>query len=103
MVGAYLLDQLKSLADSPLVGDVRGMGLFAGLEFVKDKATREPISEAHMGRIMGLVAQEGVLVGRTTSSLPGNNTIMNFAPALPATRDDIDRIVAAVRAALAQC
>jgi taurine-pyruvate aminotransferase len=41
-----------------------------------------------------------VLVGRTTSSLPGNNTIMNFAPALIATREDIDRIVRAVKNAL---
>jgi taurine-pyruvate aminotransferase len=100
VVGQYMMDQFKGLADLPLVGDVRGVGLFAGLEFVKDKSTKTPISEAAMGRIMGLVAQEGVLVGRTNSSLPGNNTIMNFAPALIATRDDIDRIVAAVKAAL---
>ncbi len=100
VVGAYLLEQLKGLAELPLVGDVRGVGLFAGLEFVKDKATKTPISEGDMGRIMGLVAQEGVLVGRTTSSLPGNNTIMNFAPALIATREDIDRIVRAVKNAL---
>ena len=100
VVGQYLLEQLQTLSDMPLVGDVRGMGLFAGLEFVKDKAAKTPISEAEMGRIMGLVAQEGVLVGRTNSSLPGNNTIMNFAPALIATREDIDRIVAAVKAAL---
>lgn len=100
VVGQYLLDQLEALADMPLVGDVRGVGLFAGLEFVKDKAAKTPISEAEMGRIMGLVAQEGVLAGRTNSSLPGNNTIMNFAPALIATREDIDRIVAAVKTAL---
>ena len=100
VVGRYLLDQLQNLADLPLVGDVRGVGLFAGLEFVKDKSSKIPISEAEMGRIMGLVAQEGVLVGRTNTSLPGNNTIMNFAPALIATREDIDRIVAAVKAAL---
>jgi taurine-pyruvate aminotransferase len=99
-VGAYFLDQLNGLADLPMVGDVRGVGLFAGLEFVKDKTTKEPISEGDMGRIMGLVAQEGVLVGKTTSSLPGNNTIMNFAPALIATRSDIDRIVGAVKNAL---
>jgi taurine-pyruvate aminotransferase len=100
VVGAYFLDQLNGLADLPMVGDVRGVGLFAGLEFVKDKTTKEPISEGDMGRIMGLVAQEGVLVGKTTSSLPGNNTIMNFAPALIATRSDIDRIVGAVKNAL---
>ncbi len=100
VVGAYLLESLQALSDMPLVGDVRGKGLFAGLELVKDKATKEPISEMEMGRIMGMVASEGVLIGRTMSSLPGNNTIMNFAPALIATRDDIDEIVAAVKKAI---
>lgn len=99
-VGAYLLEKLRELSDLPLVGDVRGIGLFAGLELVRDKTTKEPITENEMGRIMGLVAREGVLVGRTNSSLPGNNTIMNFAPALIATRQDIDRIVLAVETVL---
>lgn len=100
VVGAYLLEGLKSLNDMPLVGDVRGQGLFCGLEFVRDKKTREPISEEEMNRLMGLVAAEGVLAGRTNSSLPGNNTIMNFAPALVATRTDMDEIVTAVKGAI---
>ncbi len=100
VVGAYLLAELQALSDRPIVGHVRGIGLFCGIEFVKDKQTKEPISEAEMARMMGLVAAQGVLVGRTSSSLPGNNTIMNFAPALIATREDIDEIVAAVKAAI---
>ena len=82
------------------MGDVRGGGLFCGVEFVRDKKTKEPISEAHMGKLMGDVTAEGVLVGRTSSSLPGMNTIMNFAPSLVITRDQIDTIVAAVRRAV---
>ncbi|NNG01520.1 MAG: aminotransferase class III-fold pyridoxal phosphate-dependent enzyme [Desulfobacteraceae bacterium] len=100
VTGAYFLDCLHSLMEMPLVGDVRGRGLFAGVEFVKDKKTRTPITEGEMDRIMGNVAAEGVLVGKTTSSLPGNNTIMNFAPALTASKNDIDRIVAAVKAGI---
>jgi hypothetical protein len=38
-----------------------------------------------------------LLIGRTNSFLPGNNTIMNFAPALIATIDDIAEIVSAVK------
>jgi taurine-pyruvate aminotransferase len=100
VVGDYLLKGLQSLSDMPIVGNVRGKGLFCGIEFVKDKQTKEPITEAEMGRIMGLVAVEGVLAGRTSSSLPGNNTIMNFAPALIATKEDIDEIVTAVKKAI---
>lgn len=100
VLGDYFLGRLKELADLPIVGDVRGKGLFCGLEFVRDKKTKEPISEAEMGKIMGDVAAEGVLVGRTNTSLPGNNTIMNFAPALCVTKEQLDQIVDAVKKAL---
>ncbi|MHB9038686.1 MAG: hypothetical protein ACYC64_18715 [Armatimonadota bacterium] len=41
--GHRLSEGLKSLAaDVSIVGDVRGKGLMWGLEFVRDKATREP-------------------------------------------------------------
>ncbi len=39
-MGAVLLDRLRGLADLPAVGDVRGLGLFAGVELVADRATR---------------------------------------------------------------
>lgn len=100
VVGAYLLEGLQSLMDMPLVGDVRGKGLFCGMEFVRDKQTKESITEVEMGRLMTLVAGEGVLAGRTNSSLPGNNTIMNFAPALIATKADMDEIIRAVKRAI---
>jgi len=100
VVGAYLLEGLRSLGDMPLVGDVRGQGLFCCIEFVRDKQTKEPISEAEITRIMALVTAEGVLAGRTNTSLPGNNNIMNFAPALIAAKADIDEIITAVKHAI---
>ncbi|MFC1659910.1 aspartate aminotransferase family protein [Gemmatimonadota bacterium] len=100
VMGAHLLEGLKELHDLPIVGDVRGMGLFCGVEFVQDKATKTPITEGLMATLMGGVKEEGVLVGRTYSSIPGNNTIMNFAPALTISRDQVDTIVSAVRRAI---
>ena len=46
------------------------------------------------------VIDEGVLVGRTNFSLPGMNNIMNFAPALIITKDQVDQIVSAVKKAI---
>lgn len=97
VVGEYLLEGLRTLEDFPIVGNVRGKGLFCGIEFVKDKRTKEPITEAQMGKIMSDVTAQGVLVGRTNTSLPGMNNIMNFAPALVATKDQMDRIVDTLR------
>ncbi|WP_320178364.1 aspartate aminotransferase family protein [Roseovarius pacificus] len=45
-LGALALDALKDIAkDSKVIGEVRGKGLFMGLEFVKDKASKEPAPE----------------------------------------------------------
>jgi len=99
-VGAYLLERLMTLKELPNVGDVRGVGLFCGVEFVIDKENQTPISEQQMGALMCNVLAEGVIVGRTNNSLPGMNTIINFAPCLIITREQVDTIVAAVRSAI---
>jgi ethanolamine-phosphate phospho-lyase len=45
-VGNHLLNSLRQLATKyPLVGDVRGVGLFVGIELVKDKKTKTPATE----------------------------------------------------------
>jgi 4-aminobutyrate aminotransferase-like enzyme len=44
--GDYLMEGLKGLMDKyPIIGDVRGHGLFIGAEMVKDRTTREPAVE----------------------------------------------------------
>jgi taurine-pyruvate aminotransferase len=99
-VGAYLLGRLEELREFPIVGDVRGRGLFAGIEFVSDRTTKAPVTEPFLMGIIKRIADQGVLVGRTNRSLPGLNNIINLAPALVATRADIDRIVTAIRNAI---
>ncbi|SDO48183.1 aminotransferase family protein [Desulforhopalus singaporensis] len=100
VVGEYMLEKLNELKDLPIVGDVRGQGLFCGIEFVRDKETKEPVSEAEMATIMGNVLGQGVIVGRTNSSFDGLNTVMNFAPSLIITKEQVDTVVAAIRNAI---
>lgn len=100
IVGAYLLERLDELSELALVGDVRGVGLFAGIEFVRDKSTKEPVSEAEMATIMGNLLAEGVIAGRTNNSFDGLNNIMNFAPSLIITKEQVDHVVASVRRAI---
>ena len=63
VMGEYLMEQLKTLERYDCVGDVRGQGLFAGVEFVTDKATKEPVSEAQMAALMGNLLEEHRLTG----------------------------------------
>lgn len=97
IVGEYLLKKLTELKRLPLVGDVRGAGLFCGIEFVRNKESKEPVSEAEMGTIIGNMMAQNIIVGRTNSSISGLNTVMNFAPSLIITREQVDRVVEAVR------
>ena len=100
VMGAYLLDRLRELSDHPHVGDVRGRGLFAGVELVEDKASKAPVGEDVMMAVVKKAAEEGVLVGKTTRSVPGLNNTVNMAPPLIVTKADIDELVDAVQAGI---
>ena len=100
-MGAYMLDQLHALADKHVViGDVRGKGLFLGAELVSDRNSRAPADEAKVQAVVGNCMAQGVIIGATNRSLPGKNNSLCFSPALIATKDDINQIIAAVDKAL---
>lgn len=100
VVGAHLLDRLRELTDHEHVGDVRGKGLFAGVELVEDRSTKTPVGEDVMGAVMGAIAARGVLVGRTNRSVPDLNNTINIAPPLIVTQAEVDEIVDAVKAGI---
>jgi diaminobutyrate-2-oxoglutarate transaminase len=61
-LGAKMLGWLKELeADSAMVGEARGKGLMLGVEFVKDKATKEPAPDL-AAKVRTLCHQRGVLI-----------------------------------------
>lgn len=99
-MGDLLLDRLSGLNHIPCVGDTRGKGLFCGLEVVQDKTGKVPATEAQMAQLMGNIMAQGVIVGRTNSSLPGLNTTLYFVPCLTVNEAEIDEMVTAVEKAL---
>jgi taurine-pyruvate aminotransferase len=97
-----MLDQLNALKDKhEVVGDVRGKGLFLGVELVSDRTTRDPMDEKKVQAVVGDCMKNGVIIGATNRSLPGRNNTLCYSPALIATKDDIDQIVSATDNALA--
>lgn len=100
-LGSYLLESLKDkLSDHPMVGDIRGRGLFVGLEIVEDKTTKAPVSEQVIGKIVGDVSAQGVIIGKTNRSIPNGNNIINLAPAFVVTKEQLDRIVESICSAM---
>jgi len=101
-MGAYLMDRLHELKDKySIVGDVRGKGLFVGLELVKDRTSREPEPETVLMKIAADCMQQGVIIGRTNRSFREFNNTIALSPALIASRTELDEIVAALDVALA--
>ena len=101
IMGIYLAEALSELQGRhPAIGDVRGKGLFCGIELVEDRTTRVPVKESLAQAVVADCMEQGVIVGVTNRSLPGFNNTLCLSPALIATRDDLDQIVDAIDSAL---
>ncbi|HEV8439936.1 MAG TPA: aminotransferase class III-fold pyridoxal phosphate-dependent enzyme, partial [Methylomirabilota bacterium] len=99
--GRYLLDGLCTLLKYPWVGDVRGKGLLAGVELVKDRRTKEIVPADRIKGVVDFARKSGVIVGRSGGGRHLGNTI-TLAPPLVITRSEIDRVVAVLDQAIAQ-
>ena len=98
VVGGRFKNALQTLAgDYPLIGDVRGHGLFLGVEFVNDRELRTPAT-AQTGYIVERLRELRILVGTEGH----DNNIIKVRP--PLTFDDaaVDCCVAALRRVLAE-
>jgi len=93
--GPYLQARLAELAGHELVGEVRGVGLMAAIELVRDKASRKPFEPE--GKV-GVMCRENAL--RHGMVLRATRDSMMLAPPLVITRDEIDEMVAIVRQSL---
>ena len=101
LVGDYLKDKLHELEGKhKMIGEVRGKGLFCGLELVKDRVTKDPVDETIAAAVAGHCFQNKVMIGRTNRSFETNNNVLLFSPAFICTKNDVDLIIEAVDNAL---
>jgi len=100
-VGGHLKNKLLELQDKhEMIGEVRGKGLFCGVELVKDRATKEPVDETVAASVAAHCFKNKVMIGRTNRSFETNNNVLLFSPAFICTKTDIDLIVESVDNAL---
>ncbi|WP_076858369.1 aminotransferase [Bradyrhizobium mercantei] len=92
---SLLQSGLRQFAEHALVGEVRGIGLMAALELVRDKSEKTPFAqETRIGeRLMAALQRRGVLLRAIGSQL-------YCAPPLVISRAEIETLVAAVAGAL---
>ena len=104
-MGAYMFSKLEEIAAKyPTVsGQVRGKGLFLGLELVKDVETREPLDEALVqGIVADCMQKNAVIIGATNRSLKGFNNTLCMSPALISTKSDMDEIASTIDGAMSR-
>jgi 4-aminobutyrate aminotransferase-like enzyme len=89
--GEYLRAELRKALDRhPAVGDIRGAGLFVGIEFVTDKEKRTPMEGGPMmGWLSDQLLQRG-LIARCDDRL---DPVIQLSPPLVITKEEIDRVV----------
>jgi len=74
-LGAYFIEKLRSL-DTPLIKDIRGRGLFIGMEIDPAKATARAVCEE--------------LLRNSILSKETHDTVVRFAPPLIITKEELD-------------
>lgn len=100
-LGEYLLAELQELYTHPNVGDIRGKGLLAGIELVKDKQTKEPIDETIAAGVVNYCRKKGIIIGKTSDTVAGYNNIITMSPPLSISRDEINYLVTILKDAIA--
>lgn len=88
-VGERLLAGLRALGDThAVIGDVRGSGLFLGVDLVLDREMRTP-ARVHAAQVVNRMREEGVLIG---TEGPHHN-VLKIRPPMPFGDADADRLV----------
>ena len=86
--GEYLQQRLRTLADHPLVGEVRGVGLIAAVDLVADKTTRRAFEGGKVGAHAQMRAQENGLIVRAVAG-----SSIAVCPPLIITEAQVDELV----------
>jgi len=96
--GRYLLEGLRTLSRHRSVGDVRGMGMLAAIEFVADREKKVPIKPENEApeMVARLCWEKGLYIRSSTMET------VCIAPALIMERPIIDRIVEILDSAIAE-
>lgn len=101
--GEYLAARLEPLRERRIVGDLRGKGLMWGIEFVRDRATKQPFPRAlHVAERIGAAAFErGLIIYPGSGNVDGiDGDQLLIGPPLVISEPELDQLVAMLSAAI---
>src|SRR5581483_7456783 len=103
VAGERMLRRLRGLLDLPAVGDVRGLGLMAAVEIVRDRATRAPYPAAARTaqRIQAEALARGAIVYASGGQAGGDGDLLLLGPPLTITDAQVDEAVGILGDAIA--
>ena len=92
--GEYLMEKMQDLYKYPIVGDIRGKGLMIGMEFVRDKETKEPFDSSMKmnAKINNACMEEGLVLYPGGGSANGKGDHVLIAPPINITKDEVDSL-----------
>jgi 4-aminobutyrate aminotransferase-like enzyme len=95
-VGDYIMAGFRKMAGKfPVIGDVRGAGLYIGVELVNDRRTKEPATEA-TGRLVNGLRDRHILIGAAGR----NANVLKIRPPLPFSEKNADLFLSATAGVL---
>ncbi|XP_028353744.1 5-phosphohydroxy-L-lysine phospho-lyase isoform X2 [Physeter macrocephalus] len=95
-VGSFLMELLgQQKAKHPILGDIRGVGLFIGVDLIKDEATRMPATE-EADYVVSRLKENYILL---STDGPGRN-VLKFKPPMCFSLDNARHVVARLDAIL---
>lgn len=96
-IGAQIRQGFEALQDKyPIIGNARGMGCMQGVEFVKDRGTKEPANEA-MAELFEAARKRGLLIGSG-----GTGNAFRFTPPLITQKEHIEEALDILDHAIAE-
>ena len=96
-------ERLRTVAELPIVGDLRGAGYFWALELVKDRATEEPFTRAEGEALLrGFLAPRLAELGVIARTDDRGHPVVQLAPPLIAGPEELDILTDRVHQALAE-
>jgi adenosylmethionine-8-amino-7-oxononanoate aminotransferase len=102
--GERLLKELTAaLADSPIVGDVRGLGLMIGVELVADRSTRQPFARQDQvtERVVAAARDAGLLLYSSTGHVDGTDgDLVMLGPPFVLSEEECELVIERTAAAI---